>query len=365
MKIGILTFHDADNCGAVLQAYALTESIKKIKKESKVEIINYKMPFILNTYRIIRLNTMNIYLLIKTFLSSLVYLKVRVIKKSKFKMFRKRYMSISKKIYKQKPAKDEYDSYIVGSDQVWNSDITGYEKIFFLDFCDSNSRKISYAASIGKNILNRKDVEFIKQHINNFDFISVREDTAADIIRNYTNKKVFRVLDPTFLLDKNTWMNLIDDDKIGIEDYILLYMVSINEEALKVADIISKKLNLPVLYINDSYRKNKYGFKHVRSVGPIDFLKLIKGAKFVVTSSFHGTAFSIIFNKKFFTVPYKETSSRMIDLLKLLNLESRIIENSNELKNHDNYNIDYYITNQILESEREKSLKFLRHALDN
>ena len=118
MKIGILTFHDADNCGAVLQAYALTESIKKIKQDSKVEIINYKMPFILNTYRIIRLNTMKIDLLIKSFLSSLVYLKIRVIKKSKFKMFRKKYMSISKKIYKKTLAKHEYDVYIVGSDQV-------------------------------------------------------------------------------------------------------------------------------------------------------------------------------------------------------------------------------------------------------
>jgi polysaccharide pyruvyl transferase WcaK-like protein len=362
LKIGILTFHDADNYGAVLQAYALTESIKNIKLDLQVEIINYKMPFILRPYKLIRFKTEDIYTFIRTLLSSVIYLKVRGIKKSKFNAFRKRYMSLSDNVYYKAKEINGYDAYIVGSDQVWNSDITGYEDIFFLSFCNNSAKKISYAASIGKNKLTKLDAEFIKQHIDNLEFISVREDNAVELIKAFTNKKICRVLDPTFLLGEYEWAKLVSDKKIT-QDFILLYMVSMNEEALKVADIISKMMKLPVWYINDSYKKDKYKFKHIRGIGPLEFLVLVKNAKFIVTTSFHGTAFSIIFNKKFVTVPYKRTSSRMVELLKRIKLENRIIEASSEFDSNYEFNIDYTIPNEILEQEKEKSLMFLKEAL--
>jgi hypothetical protein len=155
---------------------------------------------------------------------------------------------------------------------------------------------------------------------------------------------------------------LVSDKKIT-QDFILLYMVSMNEEALKVADIISKMMKLPVWYINDSYKKDKYKFKHIRGIGPLEFLVLVKNAKFIVTTSFHGTAFSIIFNKKFVTVPYKRTSSRMVELLKRIKLENRIIEASSEFDSNYEFNIDYTIPNEMLEQEKEKSLMFLKEAL--
>lgn len=361
-RIGIITFHDADNYGAVLQAYALTQSIKNIKLDLQVEIINYKMPFILRSYKLIKFKNKNIYIFIRTLLSSVINLKVRSIKKLKFKSFRKRYMSLSDNVYYKAKEINGYDAYIVGSDQVWNSDITGYEAVFFLDFCNDSAQKISYAASIGKNKLSESDVDFIKQHINNLDFISVREDNAVELIKAFTNKKVSRVLDPTFLLGEYEWAKLVSDKKIT-QDFILLYMVSMNEEALKVADLISKMMKLPVWYINDSYKKDKYKFKHIRGIGPLEFLNLFKNAKFIVTTSFHGTAFSIIFNKNFVTVPYKRTSSRMVDLLKRIKLEKRIIETSSEIDNKYEFNIDYTIPNGILKQEKEQSLMFLKEAL--
>ena len=133
MKIGILTFHDADNYGAILQAYALQETIKKIN--SDVEIINYKQPNIVKSYRLIKVYTNSIYNLIRSILSSLIHLYNNCKRKSKFRSFRKKYMNISREIYYQSSKIKGKDIYITGSDQVWNGEITNYDRTYFLNFC--------------------------------------------------------------------------------------------------------------------------------------------------------------------------------------------------------------------------------------
>ncbi|MDD4320858.1 MAG: polysaccharide pyruvyl transferase family protein [Acidaminococcaceae bacterium] len=360
IKIGILTFHDADNYGAVLQAYALKETIKKIEED--VEILNYKR----------QVSSRNIILLIKSILSTLMYLyPPRSIRKIKFTKFRNKYMDISKDTFFNSAEIKGKDIYVVGSDQVWNSEITNYDEAYFLKFCRGHEKKIAYAASIGKDILKHEEKKFLKNNVSNIDYISVREDSAVKIIRDFIEKKVTHVLDPTLLADRDIWDRLICENK-NRSNYLLVYRLTDNEEVLRVAELIAKKLKLKVLYIdnlalskNCLIRKRRYKFRDIKGVGPIDFITLFKNASFVVTNSFHGTAFSIVFNKDFITIPHETRGTRMISLLKLLKLDHRLITNSKQLTDDYPLNIDYQIPNKLLEREREKSIAFLKNAIES
>lgn len=357
MEIGILTFHDADNYGAVLQAYALQEVLKSLVEN--VEIINYKQPYILKDYKVLMLEKKN---LLKSIISNIYYLNTRISKKYKFYAFRKKYMLITKNKYYSSSEIIGKDVFVVGSDQIWNSEITNFDTTFFLDFCSNKARKIAYAASLGKDKISKDDIKIFKENLNNFDSISVREKNSIDILRKYTNKEIFLCLDPTFLACNSIWNKFIYENKIHY-DYLLVYRLTDNEEVLKIADIISKKLNLKVLYISNSIRKDSYGFKKIKRVGPNDFLTLFNNASFVVTDSYHGTIFSIIFKKDFITIPHKTRGSRMSSLLQLINLDDRIVTNSNVLNDCFNYKIDYSLTNEILDIERKKSFDFLKQSL--
>ncbi len=360
MKIGILTFHDANNYGAVLQAYALTEAVKKI--ESDVEIINYKQPQIIKKRKIFSINTQNVISIIRSIGSSLLYFYPRLLKKICFNNFRIKYMNISKDYYFHSTDIERKDIYIVGSDQIWNSEITSNDATYFLNFCSEKQKKISYAASIGKDTISNEEREFLKENIGAIDCISVRENTAVEIIKQITDKPVCHVLDPTLLVDKEMWEKLIEREIIN-DKYLLIYKASVDEEVLHIAERISKKLNMKVLYINNSIRKNNYGFINIRRVDPVRFVSLFKNASYIVTNSFHGTAFSIIFNKNFVTIPHKTWGTRMVSLLNSLKLENRIVTNSNQIDEEFDLNIDYSEANTILEEEKKKSFEFLRSAI--
>lgn len=360
MKIGILTFHDADNYGAVLQAYALKEIVKKIEKD--VEIINYKQPYILNDYKIISIGkTKDINGIIKSIIISLLHLHISIIKKIKFNSFRNKYMDITKDIFLNLSDIKGKDVYVVGSDQVWNGDLTHYDKAFFLEFCTRNKKRIAYAASIGKDNITDYDWNYFRENINDIDYISLREDSAVKIIQSITEKKVYHVLDPTLLMDRSLWDEVCCRNKIKYK-YILVYKLSNNEGVLKFAETIARRLNLKVICISDSIKKNRHGFKNIKRVGVTEFVALFKNASFILTDSFHGTAFSIIFNKNFITIPCEKRANRMISLLDMLKLNDRIIK-SNQIGKDFLLEIDYTIPNEILKIEKEKSFTFLKEAI--
>lgn len=370
MKVGILTFHDADNHGAVLQAYALQETIKRAIT-SNVEIIDYKQPEIVKSYKVFNLRTDNLKSLVRSIISNSLHLGIKVSKKKRFASFRKMHLHISPDRY-DKPEKiselGAYDAYVVGSDQVWNPEITKYDATYFLNFCRKDAGKISYAASFGKDVLSAEEEAFARKYINHFDWISVREDSAAEILNRMLGKKSVQVLDPTLLLEPDRWMELAGSQYSGfpgMKDYLLVYRMSRNDEVLKVAARLSEKLGLDVLYLNDSIRRNKYGFKHIRGIGPIDFLNLMANASFIVTNSFHGTAFSIIFKKKFVSIPHETRGTRMASLLKLLKLEDRMISSAAQIADGFDAEIDYALPLSLLEAEKQKSIRFLRDALMN
>lgn len=359
MAIGILTFTDTNNYGALLQAYALKETVKKIKKN--VEILNYKQPYIKNQRKIILIDRENIRTFFKSILFTITHLHKRIVN-IKFIRFRKRnlYRS-SNTIFDPSEVKDtEKDIYIVGSDQIWNTKITHGDLTFFLNFCSEQVGKIAYGASIGEDSVDERQKEILKNNIQEFDCISVREHNAVEILSKYTDKEIYHVLDPTLLADKVIWSALTRNRKAK-KEYLLIYRLHEDEEVYRIADMVSKKLNIDVRYINN-YREDKYDFISERRVGPKEFITLFQNASFVVTNSFHGTTFSIVFNKNFITVP-TERKNRIESLLKLLHLEDRIITACSQIGEEYNLNISYNIPNQLLEAEKNKSLSFLEKAI--
>lgn len=358
MKIGILTFHSSNNFGALLQAYALKEAVKRMGKD--VEVLNYRQPYLVNQRKIVVIDTKSVLALLKSILFTISHLPKRIVN-IKFARFRKKHLNLSKTIFNHATKIKGYDTYIAGSDQVWNTRITKGDLAYFLPFCSAQQGKIAYAASIGEDTVTDEHRAILKSNINNFNHISVREESAVEVLQEFTDKKIWHVLDPVLLLDHKAWSQLARS-RTEKEKYLLIYRVFEDEEVYKVARIVAKKLNMQVRYINN-YREDKYDFISERRVGPREFIGLFQHAAFVVTNSFHGTAFSIVFNKDFITVPPKGRRGRIDSLLQLLNLEHRLVSNCSEIRHDYAFAIDYRAANLLLEKEKEKSLLFLRQAI--
>jgi exopolysaccharide biosynthesis predicted pyruvyltransferase EpsI len=180
-----------------------------------------------------------------------------------------------------------------------------------------------------------------------------------------------QVLDPTLLVEQQLWDKCIKIVKLKTP-YILLFRIAVNEELYNVANTIAQQIHLPVIYLNyhaftvldHSNKPKRYCFKNVRCAGPKEFVTLFKNAKFIVTNSFHGTAFSIIFNKNFVVIPDKNRGNRVTNLLNMLELSERIINNHNQISENFNFEVDYKTANEILNKQKEKSFTFLKKVLE-
>lgn len=361
MKIGTLTYHDTTNYGAVLQAYALQNKIQDLGYDC--EIIDYKCDTITKRYEIIELRKSKS---LKQFVKSLLSNTNKRKLKEKFVNFNKTYQKISSKSYDKSNinnANNDYDKFVVGSDQVWNLELSGEDTTYMLDFVNDDSKKKSYAASFGYCSIPDKYIEKTKKYLSSFENILVREEQGKKIIKDKLNKESEITLDPTLLLNKNEWDSLIsNDDKLMKKDYILLYIIAPNDEIINFAKKLAKKKHCKILYINHSIF-NVFGTKNIKSAGPCEFLKYIKNAKYVVTTSFHGVAFSVNFEKQFFYALSSESNnfnSRIENLVDILKLQDRKID-----KKIEEYNdIDYNRVSPILEKERKLSINKLKKVLE-
>lgn len=373
---GIITLHCTDNFGAVLQCYALQECIKK-ELDINVEIIDYNPKVLRSKFNVMldwsefkeRCKTRG---LKKTFtndiLKRLKTYKERKRKKIKFNFFRKEYLNLSKNRYDMIRAENApiYDYYITGSDQVWNPNITeGFDETFFLKFARNESVKISYAASIAEKI-EEEHYNKYKKLLKEFDYISVRENQHKEVISKLTTKEVFVTLDPTLLLEKADWLKLVSNSNLIEDEYILLYCLEKNDDAIRVANKLSEEYKIPVVhyYFGMLRNKIKYDRKCFYFEGPNDFLWYIKNAKFVVTSSFHGTVFSVMFNKNFYTtLCVRDNGTRVKSFLNLIGLEDRIVYDGN-IKGNTEEVINFSTPIHRLEIEKSKSIKYLKMAFN-
>lgn len=322
MKIGILTFHRAHNYGAVLQAYALQTYLQSLNHT--VEFIDYRNEELLNVYKWFDFNRF------KTRHLNNIYKELKLIlpRKKRFKKFDEfinRYLNLSQKEY----SLNSYDVIIIGSDQVWNTNLTnGFDNMYWGNFkIHNNSKLVSYAASMQDEIPN-DNISRIKKYLNNFTCISVREDSIAKTLSSITNKNISVVIDPTLLLSKNQWNNLCGE-RIIKEPYLLLYQVRKDNKAKRIAEMIAQKLNLRLIYLSAGIDKNNSN--EVATAGPLDFINLFRYADFTVCTSFHGTVFSIIFNIPFCSVLLNDgKDNRVKNLLYKLDLNERGVENYND-----------------------------------
>lgn len=350
-----------------MQAYALQNILRKLNIYS--EIIDYKPDILILPYDYKlcwkSIKKIGILRTIKFIIIKLPYIRKIKKRKALFEEFRKKNMVISSSTYFSSDeliaSPPQYDYYITGSDQVWNPDFlrdTGNS--YFLDFAPSESKKISYAASIALKI-KPELYNMYKNNLERFNHISIREKEHLYLLHELTNKPVKVTLDPTLLIDKTEWMNLSKRPKIN-DKYILIYDIQYNDELVKLANRLSDEMNYKVIsYLNYNYYKK--GIKSFYYEGPCEFIGYIENAQFVLTTSYHGAIFSIIFNKPFYVIPHNKTGSRMINLLSSLGLEDRIVNNADDVINII-YDVDYKKTLELLQKEKEESMKFLINALD-
>lgn len=345
MKIGILTFHYAYNYGAVLQAEALYSFLRQ--QGHDVGFVNYFNKEVKGFYGVIDKRGIK--------RNSPIVIIKKIIR---FRRFQK-YIDGFRYFKPEKICNKGYlDAIIVGSDQVWNIDLTkGFDDYYWMNI-SYGGIKIAYAASMNSDSINLSYMNEIERLLKNFDFISVRESSLQKELLNLSLKGVELVVDPTLLISPEYWL-----DKVGgISDgkYVLAYPLrdgrKVMEESKKLADAYGLKLFVLRGMPTASLKKQNREF-----ADPMDFLKLFANASYVVTSSFHGTAFSIVFKKKFFTLRCSDGNNvRTESLLRILSLENRLIS---EIDVHSRDEIDYHKVSEQLRNLRDDSQNLLINAL--
>lgn len=369
-KVGTLTFHRAQNYGSILQTYALQTFVNKIAKE-KNEEIEYKVVDVRpetqkDLYSIYKkgLSTSNI---IKNINAFFYYKKLKE-KNEKFDKFLKENINLTD-FYDNREelvnANIKMDYFITGSDQIWNVRSRDFEDYYYLDFV-KDAKKISYAASFGplKIDWSKYNADKYSALLNEYSFISTREKGSAENVIKLTGREPEIHVDPTFLLNKEEWKSVQSDANYKNGKYILLYCLEPSKTQLKMVKMISKKTKLPVVitkYNNKNDIFNSFVKKY--ETGPADFLSLIDNAALVLTSSFHGTAFSLIYRKKFYVFNGK-TDNRISDILNKTNLLDRSIECVCDIEKVNLEDVDFEKTEEFLSEQKQKSYDYLSKALD-
>lgn len=352
MVVGILTFVKTSNYGAALQAYALSRVIAE--HGVTCEIIDYdsgaitKMHNPLSVFR-----RKGIIGKVSAFVVCWIYRK----RLQKFQKFSKHYCRFSSGSYDEitlPEIEKKYDRIVVGSDQVWNLDLTKGDKNFFLPFITDTGKKYSYAASLGASCFEDGCRAECEKMLEKFAFISVREATSAKVLEGHISKPVHCDIDPTLLLDRREWQKFIKESPCK-KDYILLYLVPDDEKLFEDICKFADEAGCEVFWIKKSFRGKK-NIKVLNTLSPEEFLNYIYYADYIIAGSFHAICFSIIFGKNFYYTEssVKARTVRLSDLLKKLDIQDRKFSLENGLKRS---NISYEGIDRKLESLREDSQK--------
>lgn len=366
-KVGIITQHRVVNYGSVLQTYALQEKIKELGYVC--EVIDYYPERFTPLGMLKRIKNkgdkFKKSFLIRT-AARVIIIPSYAIRFHMFFKFLNNRIDMTSKTYKTEKELEEenfgYDIYCTGSDQVWNYGWN--EKIeypYYLAFAPDSARKISYAASFGKSELEREEMGETRKLLKRYDKILLRELSGVKIVDELGIEGSVNVLDPTLLLTGEDWRK-ISSGKYTDDKYILIYNLNRNPRIDSYAKELSAKTGLEVRYL--SYQLHEFYKNGKMFCNPQveDFLALIDGAQYVVTDSFHATAFSLNFNKEFVIVYPGKYSTRLQSILEILNLTNRVAKDEKDMSILES-RIDYNRVNALLDAERIRSLTWLRAAL--
>lgn len=367
-KIGIMTLSASDNCGSLLQCFALKHLLEKY---GDVEVINFSSESSHKMYDLPKLS---------------------MLEKIQFNFDRKRRTKFSK-LEKCKEAyqnfricqldmhneelfpsnlteiKEAYDIVVAGSDQIWNVQMGDFDESFFLGW--TNVKKVAYAPSLGgRDVRLSNNAQYIIDCIRDFDFLSVREEIGKKCLEALLNRTVEKVLDPTLVLPEEEWKKLVGVPLIS-GDYIFYYSWAYSyEDQLMIVSKESKRLGMPVLVIDARkwYNKDeeKFGFRLSESEGPLAFLNLMYYANRVYVESFHGMVFAYIFRKDFWLMDWHENinelDSRLLEFVDLLGAHKRILTPYNYERIDLEEKMEYPY-NEKLEKLQEVSKNYLRESM--
>lgn len=378
-KVALITCF-LDNYGACLQALALQNQIEKLGCECNIiAYIGNDGYFQDDFFTILKMKIKNIALIIwnvlhggeKTgpYTKHFAFCKFR----KKFLRFEKVKNTNKVKFYnsidEMADLSEKYDAFVCGSDQLWNP--TFYNQnhpVHFLRFA-GDKKRIAYAPSIGVSEMPAEYRKTFIEYIADFNSLSVREQAGSEIIRDLCSREAKVVLDPTLLAGADFWNTLLKPAfKAPFEKYIFCYIFSNTQKCSDFLKSAQAKTNLPIVYVDIS-NLSYDGIKSfcVKDKGPIEFLQLLKNAEFVITDSFHGTAFSLLFNKDFYVLKRERTSesydmfSRIESILNITDLESRFCSLDNEFEEKNS--ICYSTVNKKFEELRKFSTDYLHDAI--
>lgn len=364
-QIGILTFHGAHNYGSVLQSYASVITLCKLGYQP--QIINLRNQAQLDAYRIFYPGES----LIRRFFKILIYPQLKT-RSRKFEHFINKILPVSATEYRSGKELDvdklNYDIYYTGSDQVWNPACQDFEPAYYLDFVRHKFPTVSYAPSFGKGEFDQNDKELIKRLLENVDYLSCREETGKNLIEELSGRKAEQVCDPVLFPSMDDWRNFAVSPKRR-KPYILVYFLENNHGDHTNLEKLKERTGYDVILMNEYIREFlNPGIKLKLNASPQEFLGLIRDAEYIYTNSFHATAFSVIFNKQFFTAIAKtenvanNNDSRKIDFLRSVGLEDRLVKSVYDID--FDKSIDYETANKKVADLRKNSLNYLKNALD-
>lgn len=370
--IGIITIHKIYNYESVLQAYALQQ--KLVDLNCNVAIIDYLFPNVFHKKQTKK--DKGAHFLSISFLWKIWYGKALYLQHKKIKLFISRYLNLSPITYTS-PSELEnyppnYDVYVTGSDQVWNPRYCNGDPSFFLDFAPEGKLRVAYSASFGVADINSCYYSDFASFLKRYNFISVREKSGKYLIKKLINRNADVVLDPTLLLTAAEWEYVATKRRIVSEKYILCYYLNYSFDAHPYVDDLALHVQritgYKVIYLarppmNKYYRH----FSYKVAASPQDFIALVRDSELVLTTSFHGTAFAVNYNKPLFSIVEDRLSldSRQTDLLNSIGLESRILSIKDDFPNMKELTCDYREANVKLLQLREQSLSYLSKAILN
>lgn len=370
MNIKVITRHGPSNYGSLLQSIATVKKIEQFGHQC--EIIDYQRADERG------LNGVLTQLKAKDGfgnpLKNLAYIAIRYpiekFAQVRFDKMRRKYLKMTSRCSSHVDLKKiSADAFITGSDQVWGPMMNGvYDGAYFLQFVDSNTPKLAYAASFGKTKFDERTVTEYKSMLAEYDKIAVRENSAVKMLHDWgLNNCVGQVLDPTLLLDSEEWKRLLvnecDSRKYEGKKYILVYQIHNDPKLSDYAKRLAKHTGLELLRVNPYLHQKFRGGKFICCPDLGEFLALIDNASCIVTDSFHGTCFAINFGKQFIEIlPNNATGTRNQSILELTGLSNRILRDFNDYSLIDKP-IDYGRVLEILKNERAKSIQVMKDLL--
>lgn len=362
MKIAIITFSDFNtNYGSMLQSFSLGHYLKKqghdvvwIKyreftddSENRIALKSYIKKILLKLYAIYRrkdlLNT-----------------------KQNFEAYKQKWLKYTALYVSEKELEqmtEEYDCCICGSDQIWNLEcLGGLRTPYFLKFVSDDKKKIAYAASMGDYHFKDDEKKRVAELLQKIDYISVREKDSVDEIHGLSKKEVISVVDPVFLTDVDEWNTFSGESPIKGK-YGVCYFVRRSKFGKRVIKEVARYYKCPIYNLSDNMIYINGTESRYISVGPMEFLAILKGAKFAIGTSFHLTAFSIIFNVPFLTIGMESNRARVNNILELVGLEKQFVTENDNYKEKIKELSNVFPNYEKLKQQIEKSEHFLNKAL--